>query len=117
MITEDNPAVPGETIKVYATGLGLVSPVEAQSAAVTGQVYTGPENNTANSSVSAFLGGKSANVISAGLKVGSIGIYEVVLELNQSLTTNPKTTLTISQDIYTSNAVTIPVQAPAPVVN
>ncbi len=117
MITEDNPAIPGETIKIYATGLGLVSPVEAQSAAVTGQVYTGPESNTASSSVSAFLGGRTANVISAGLKVGSIGIYEVVLELNQSLPSNPKTPLTISQDIYTSNSVTIPVQSPTPVVN
>jgi len=112
LITEDNPAVPGETIKLYATGLGLVNPVEAQNVAITGQVYNGPEINTANSTVSAFIGGRSGNVISAGLKVGSIGIYEVVIELNQGLTTNPKTLLTISQDIYTSNAVTIPIQSP-----
>ncbi|MEO8026547.1 MAG: hypothetical protein ABI823_08735 [Bryobacteraceae bacterium] len=117
LITEDNPAIPGETIKIYATGLGVVSPVEAQNAAITGQAYNGPAVNTANASVSSLAGGKSANVISAGLKTGAIGIYEVVLELNQSLPTNATTLLNISQDIYTSNSVTIPVQSPIPVAN
>ncbi len=117
LITVDNPAIPGETIKIYATGLGLVSPTEARTAAVTGAAYTGPANNTAIASVSAFLGGKSANVISAGLKPGTIGIYEVILELNQSLDSNQLAPLTISQDIYTSNTVTVPVQSPVVVSN
>ena len=28
-VTQDNPAVPGETILVYATGLGTIEPLEA----------------------------------------------------------------------------------------
>jgi len=39
-VTDVNPALPGETIIVYATGLGLVKPDEAQNTAITGtQLY------------------------------------------------------------------------------
>jgi uncharacterized protein (TIGR03437 family) len=112
-LTPDNPAVAGETIAIYAAGLGLVIPDAARQAIVDGAPYTGPALNTANTSVSSQVGGKTANVISAGLKVGAIGVYEVVLQLNSGLSTNPQTQVTISQDIYTSNIVTIPVYNPA----
>ena len=51
-------------------------------------------------------------MISAGLKVGSIGVYQVVLELSSGITPSNEAQLTISQDIYTSNIVTIPVSNP-----
>ncbi len=108
----DNPAVPGETIVLYATGLGLVSPEEAKQALSDGGIYQGPPNNDPDSAVSALAGGSTANVLAAGLKVGSIGLYEVVLELNASISTNRVAQLTISQDIYTSNIVTIPIVNP-----
>ena len=44
---------------------------------------------------------------------GAIGIFQVDLELNSSLTTDPATQLTISQDTYTSNIITFPLVAPA----
>lgn len=113
-VTPDNPAVPGETIYVYATGLGLVTPDEARAAIVDGAVYLGPALNDPVSFVSSLAGGRTANVLSAGLKVGAIGIYEVVLQLDSAISTNPQTQLTISQDIYTSNIVTIPVFSPTP---
>jgi len=37
-----------------------------------------------------------------------------VLEVNSTIVTNPFTQVTISQDIYTSNIVTIPVYQPNP---
>ena len=37
-ITESDPAVPGETITIYAAGLGLVGPDEAKFATVTGSI-------------------------------------------------------------------------------
>jgi uncharacterized protein (TIGR03437 family) len=110
----DNPALPGETIIIYATGLGLVGPEEAKQALHNGEIYQGPPNNDPESSVSALAGGSTANVLSAGVKVGSIGLYEVVLELNASISTNLTSQVTISQDIYTSNIVTIPVVSPLP---
>ena len=107
-VTEENPAQPGETVVMYATGLGLVKPTEAQQAAITGTAYDGAYYNEANEFVSALAGGKTANVLFAGLKLGAIGIYEVHLELNSDLPTNPLTQATIAQDIYVSNIVSFP---------
>lgn len=114
LIDEDNPAVPGEIIVVYGTGLGIVKPDDARLALNTGSAYQGPELNDPVEFVSSLAGGKTANIIAAGMKVGAIGIYEVVLELNPDLPTNPQTQLTIAQNIYTSNIVTIPVVSPNP---
>jgi hypothetical protein len=111
-VTKDNPALPGETIFVYATGLGVVVPDDARVATVTGARYLGPVSNDPNAFVSSLAGGSTANVINAGLKFGTIGIYEIDLELNQGLTAQSLAQLTISQDIYTSNIVTIPIGNP-----
>jgi hypothetical protein len=111
-ITEDNPAVPGETIVVFATGLGLVTPDAAQATVVTGRAYTGPYYNEPVSFVSSLAGAKTANVLYCGLKEGTVGIYEVHLELNSDLPTNPAMQLTIAQDVYVSNIVTIPIVNP-----
>jgi hypothetical protein len=111
-ITEDNPAVPGETIVVYATGLGLVQPDEAKFSTVTGSKYFGPALNAPNAPVDAIAGGKTANVLYAGMKPGTVGVYELVLLLNSDIPTNPQTQMTIAQDIYVSNIVTFPVVNP-----
>lgn len=114
LITPDSPALPGEQIIVLATGLGIVTPDAARQGQITGQSYTGPALNDPVSFVSSLAGGRTANVISAGAKPGTIGIYEVVLELNSGIPTDPLTQLTIAQDIYTSNIVTLPVINPTP---
>jgi hypothetical protein len=113
-VTQANPAQPGETIVVYATGLGQVLPTDATNAMVTGAPYRGPDLNTASAPVDSLAGAKTANVLFAGLKAGSIGIYEVDLQLNSSLTTDAQTQLTIAQSVYVSNIVTIPVYNPVP---
>jgi uncharacterized protein (TIGR03437 family) len=113
-VTPDNPAVPGEMIYVWSTGVGLVTPDAARAGLHTGQSYTGPPVNDPESFVSSLAGSKTANVISASAVPGTIGLYKVVLELNSSLPTNPVTQLTIAQDIYVSNIVTVPVVAPTP---
>jgi uncharacterized protein (TIGR03437 family) len=113
LITEDNPAKPGELIIVYATGLGMVEPAEARQFQITGQVYRGPVVNApiADQFVSALAGGKTANVLFTGMKPGTF-LYEIVLELNRDLPTNPRTQLTIAQEWQVSNIVTIPVFNP-----
>jgi hypothetical protein len=109
-ITVDNPAQPGETFYVFATGLGLVSDLNGNTISVLdGVPYNGPQPNTANTFVSSLAGTKTANVISAGLAPGGIGLYQVILELNPDVPPNTTSQLTISQDIYTSNIVTIPI--------
>jgi uncharacterized protein (TIGR03437 family) len=111
-VTQANPAVPGETILVYATGLGTIEPAEATAAENTGGKYAGPALNDPRAFVSSLAGGSTANVISANLAPGMVGVYEVRLELGLGTPSSPLTQLTISQDIYTSNIVTIPVVNP-----
>ncbi len=113
-VTAENPALPGETIIVYATGLGLVTPEEINSTLMDGIQYTGPVYNEPIEFVSSMAGTKTANVLYAGLKPGTIGIYEVQLELNSDIPTNPTTQLTIAQDVYVSNIVSFPVVNPKP---
>ncbi len=60
----------------------------------------------------ALAGGKTANLIYAGLEPGTVGIYRVRLQLNPDLPTNPLTQVTIAQYVYVSNIVTVPINAP-----
>ncbi|MGD0014133.1 MAG: hypothetical protein ABSD56_06870 [Bryobacteraceae bacterium] len=136
-VTVDNPAAPGETIVIYATGLGQVvssgsgrspssgsggmptdwtaptDPDPATTAMLTGAGYLGPELNTPSVFVTGVVGGMTAPALAAAIKPGTIGLYQVELELNPGLPTNPTTVLTISQDTYVSNQVTIPVLNPS----
>ena len=67
---------------------------------------------TTPSSVSSIIGAKTADVISATLYPGSLGVYKVVLHINSDIPTDPFTSLTIAQDIYVSKVVRFPVVNP-----
>jgi uncharacterized protein (TIGR03437 family) len=113
-ITEDNPLVPGEVITIYATGIGPTTlPDGITEVSMTGQVYPGPVLNIPVTNVdNAQIGGTTANVISAGLAVGALpGVYQVVLQTQNTLPTNYETQLYIAQNVFTSNIVTVPVVA------
>ena len=110
-VTEENPALPGENIILLATGLGLVKDGN-KNFQNTGRAYDGPERNDPSEFVSSLAGGKTANVLSAGMKRGSVGVFEIVLELNSDIPTDPNTQLTIAQDVFVSNIVTFPVLNP-----
>jgi uncharacterized protein (TIGR03437 family) len=112
-ITASNPALPGEQFYIFGTGLGLTSDVNGNLIGPTdGQAYPGPVLNNANSSVSSLADGKTADVITAGLLPGTVGVYQIVLQLNPDTPPTNFAQLTISQDIYTSNIVTISVGNP-----
>jgi IPT/TIG domain-containing protein len=108
-VTADNPAVPGEVISLYATGLGLTKAPDGSFPNNTGQAYNGPPNTAATPVDNAQAGGTTANVLSSGLKPGMLGVYEVQIQLSSTLTTNPNTQVYIAQNVFTSNIVTIPV--------
>jgi uncharacterized protein (TIGR03437 family) len=114
-VTQDNPAVPGEFIIVYATGLGVPVLDDTIAPLITtgiqypqGAPVTAP---TVASAVSSIIGGSTADVITATLLPGTVGYFKVILHLNAGLSTNSATPLTIAQDIYVSRTVTLPVQA------
>ena len=112
LVTQNNPAIPGEIIAVFAAGLGLVAPEAARITLNDGAPYTGPANNTARSDPSTTAGNGGAAVISAGLPNGSIGTYQILLELSAGINANSQAQLTISQGATTSNVVTIPIATP-----
>jgi phage tail sheath gpL-like len=115
LVTPENPAIPGETVVVYATGLGLpVLSDQVAAALQTGVQY--PPNappTSPQSAVSSIAGGSTADVLSATLMPGTVGMFKVVLHLNSSLPTNSATALTIAQDVYVSNIATFPLVSPA----
>ena len=110
-VTAENPAVPGEFLVVYATGLGLPE-INDEVAPLLATGYQFPMNgpNTVPQEfVSSLAGGKTADVIAATLMPGMVGTYKVILHLNPDIPTDAATPVTISQDLYTSNVITFPV--------
>jgi uncharacterized protein (TIGR03437 family) len=110
-VNQQSPAVPGELIYVLATGLGVpVLNDGNQGLITTGIPYPtdGPVTTPA-SFVNSIAGGKTADVISATLLPGTVGVYKVLLHLNPDLATDPFAQLTIAQDVYVSNIVTLPI--------
>lgn len=108
-VTGDNPAHPGEVLVLWAAGLGAVSTADPVAEFEAGVPYDGPDTPVLNS-VFALVSGRSAEVISATLPHGSIGIYEVRVQLPADLGADDRTPLLISQNAEVSNTVTIPVQ-------
>jgi uncharacterized protein (TIGR03437 family) len=126
-VTPQNPALPGETIFFLATGLGIVctsadispdglmncsSPDPAKDALNTSFAYNGPWESVPLVNVNATVAGGQATIISSGVIPGTVGIYQVVVQLPSTLTANPFTQLFIQQAFNASNIVTIPVGAP-----
>jgi uncharacterized protein (TIGR03437 family) len=109
LITPANPAVPGETISLTATGLGLLSPALAAGNQLARYPYLGPQPNSASNSVSATVNGATAQIVSAGLPQGSYGVYAVQMLLPTNLPTNPALQVYVAQNAFISNIVTLPV--------
>ena len=117
LITDDNPAIPGEIIIVYASGLGFTE-VKPQAQGIESGEVTPPLEDLkpiqvpfiADDFVSALAGGRTAQLLYAGLAPGLVGVYQVNLRLNEQLPDDPETPLTIAQVLFISNTVTIPVK-------
>lgn len=83
LVTANNPAEVGETISVFLTGLGAVSPTINDGAA-------GPSNPLSNTvdQISATVDFTAATVTFAGLAPGFAGLYQVNLTIPSGATTN-----------------------------
>ena len=114
LVTQDNPAVPGETLIFFGTGLGLTAPVPISEGLGSGQ--TTPSAPlfevpfVADDFVSSLAGGRTAQVRFAGLAPGMVGVYQLNLKLLEDLPDDPGVRLTIAQRLFISNVVTIPVK-------
>ena len=94
-VTTLNPALPGETIYFFATGLGVVcgpqdiDPLNnclegdaAKAGLITGAAYTGPLRNVPLVPVNSTVGGGSSPVVGEAAVPGSIGLYRVSIRCN-----------------------------------
>lgn len=105
-VTPSNPARPGETISLIATGLGQLLDVAQPN---TGEAYNGTTPNTVASTVSATIGASTAQVINAGVPTGAIGLNQVDLIVPTGAATDPNAQVYIAQNAFVSNIATLPI--------
>ena len=82
LVTTSNPAKVGETVTVYVTGLGGVSPT------LSGDGVAAPSNplSTATENIGVFVDGNLATVTYAGLAPGFIGLYQINFTIPNGVT-------------------------------
>jgi uncharacterized protein (TIGR03437 family) len=109
LVTDDNPAQPGEIVYIYATGLGLTT-----DGIPTGKVAGSDNTDQPVTPVDSILaGGTTGNILFTNYVPGDIGTFQVTFQLSTSLTTDPQTQLTIAQVYFVSNVVTFNVTIPS----
>lgn len=107
-VSSSNPALPGDTITFYATGLGQTIPT-----AFTGQV--GVPGELLAEPLYAAINNQGVQVVSAEYTPGMFGLYTIVIQVPQNVVPGAADPLTIfTTDTtgvgYTSPAVYLPVQ-------
>ncbi len=105
LITASHPAAPGETIIVYATGLGAVDPVVATGAAASGTVLS----NTVTT-YTATIAGQNAKVVFSGLGPNFVALGQVDLTIPTGAPSGSEALVLSSGGDATSNVVKIQIQ-------
>jgi uncharacterized protein (TIGR03437 family) len=77
LVSAAQPAISGETVLVYLTGMGAVSPTVADGTAGG----SNPLNRTTISPVNVYVGGQPATVVYSGLAPGYPGLYQINVTL------------------------------------
>jgi uncharacterized protein (TIGR03437 family) len=100
LVTAQDPAQIGETVSVFVTGLGTVSPPIGDGAA-------GPSNplSYTSNTISADISGTTATVTYAGLAPGLAGLYQVNVTIPTGLTTGNNNLDLAGPDSYASEVV------------
>ena len=103
LVSAASPAKPGETIAVYLTGLGPVTPAVTEGAAAS----TTTLSNT-NVTIAAYVGGTTATVGFAGLAPGLAGLYQLNVTIPSGATAGDNVLAIAGPDSYATEAL-IPV--------
>jgi uncharacterized protein (TIGR03437 family) len=114
LVTESNPAQAGELVYIYATGVGL--PIANPSTAAAFQTGVKFPPNTPITapaeSVAAATQGLTAEVLQVSGLPGTFGVYQILMELQSNLNTDPLSRLTINQNALLSNMAVFPISNP-----
>jgi uncharacterized protein (TIGR03437 family) len=114
VVNDANPAHKGETIQIYLTGLGAVTP-----AIVDGRpTGTNPLSTTVlpggttcdNSSLCVLIGGRPVAISYVGLAPGLPGVYQINAQVPTALATGGKVPLAIVTPNAVHDQVYVPVQ-------
>ena len=104
LISGDNPAVPGEPLVLYVTGLG---PLDLQLPDGLGSPTTPPLAETLDP-FHVVLDNEDCNVFFSGLAPGFVGLYQINFQVPPVSQTG-NVTLLVTQNGMASNATTLPV--------
>jgi uncharacterized protein (TIGR03437 family) len=104
LITAANPALRGQTIIVYANGLGAVNNTPPSGEATPPQPLA---ETLATPTVT--IGGVSAKVLFSGLTPDSIALYQIDVTVPQDAPTGPQQVV-ITENGVSSQPANIPVQ-------
>jgi len=99
LVTTAHPAQIGETISVYLTGLGAVTPSVPDGSAGP----SSPLSNTTNT-FTADISGTTATVVYAGLAPGLAGLYQLNVTIPTGVTTGDNTLGISGPDSYNAEA-------------
>jgi len=102
-VSDERPAGPGDTLVVFATGLGPVT-----GGAVTGQPAPVSPLIATSESPSVTIGDLSAEVVSSGLAAGLVGVFQVTTVVPEGMGAGPATLLTVSVQGQASPPIPLP---------
>ncbi len=104
VVTASHPAQPGETVLVYVSGLGAVSPTVADGTAAPGSPLYSLDTNT----ITVYIGGQSVTPAYSGLAPGFAGLYQLNVQIPTGLTAGDNSLEIVGPDSDTVEAL-IPV--------
>ena len=104
LVTPSNPARAGETVIVYATGVGPVDQVQATGEAASGQTLVRTRQTPA-----ATLEGEAGEVIFSGLAPGFVGLNQINVTLPRSARAGTRP-LVVTANGISSNTVSLAIQ-------
>jgi len=93
LITSANPLLPGDTVELYATGLGLTTPMNGLDYAVQQPTVT--------------VGGMACPVTFAGAAPGYVGLDQINCTIPAGLASNESAPVVITSGGRTSNTATL----------
>ena len=99
LVTQDNPARVGETLQLFVTGLGAVTPAVADGAAAPSSSLT-----VVNADVAVFVDGQQAQVTFKGLAPGFVALYQVNFVVPPGVSSGQVYVEVSTPDAYTSEA-------------
>jgi uncharacterized protein (TIGR03437 family) len=105
LVSPAKPAIGGETVLIYLTGLGTVTPAVADGTAGTGSAL-----HTADASLVVYVAGQQASVVFKGLAPGYPGLYQLNVTLPQFLIASGNLPLAIQTLNAYHDQVDIPIQ-------